>query len=46
MDIQLGVKAPVFCMDIEPNAKLLAVGVGNEVHITQDAPHSKPSLCY
>ena len=45
MDIRLGVKAPVFCMAIEPNAKLLAVGVGNEVHIMQDASHGKPSLC-
>ncbi|KIN93650.1 hypothetical protein M404DRAFT_1008795 [Pisolithus tinctorius Marx 270] len=34
--IRLGVKAPVFCMDIDPNAKMLAIGIGNQVHITPD----------
>ncbi|KAI6013586.1 WD40-repeat-containing domain protein [Pisolithus microcarpus] len=27
---------PVFCLDLEPNMRLLAIGVGNEVHITKD----------
>ena len=36
-EVRLGVKdTPVFCIDLEPNAKLLAIGVRNEVHITQD----------
>jgi len=36
-EVRLGIKdTPVFCMDLEPNVKLLAIGVGNEVHITQD----------
>ncbi|KAI6014278.1 WD40-repeat-containing domain protein [Pisolithus microcarpus] len=27
---------PVFCLDLEPNMRLLAIGVGNKVHITKD----------
>lgn len=32
--ICLGVKAPVFCMDIDTSANLWAIGVGNQVNIT------------
>ena len=36
-EVQLGMKdTPVFCMDLKPNVKLLVIGVGNKVHITQD----------
>ncbi|KAI5981161.1 WD40-repeat-containing domain protein [Pisolithus albus] len=27
---------PIFCLDLEPNTRQLAIGVGNEIHITQD----------
>ncbi|KIO11741.1 hypothetical protein M404DRAFT_20353 [Pisolithus tinctorius Marx 270] len=32
--IRLGIKAPVFCMDIDASANLWAIGVGNQVNIT------------
>ncbi|KAI6014188.1 hypothetical protein EDC04DRAFT_2609060 [Pisolithus marmoratus] len=32
--IRLGIKAPVFCMDIDVSANLWAIGVGNQVNIT------------
>ncbi|KIK13539.1 hypothetical protein PISMIDRAFT_688616 [Pisolithus microcarpus 441] len=32
--IRLGVKAPVFCMDIDTSTNMRAVGVGNQVNIT------------
>ncbi|KAI6011714.1 hypothetical protein PISMIDRAFT_682417 [Pisolithus microcarpus 441] len=32
--IRLGIKAPVFCMDIDMNMNLWAIGVGNQVNIT------------
>ncbi|KAI6094186.1 WD40-repeat-containing domain protein [Pisolithus croceorrhizus] len=36
-EIQLGVKdTPIFCLDLEPVMRLLVIGIGNEVHITQD----------
>ncbi|KAI6108390.1 hypothetical protein EV401DRAFT_1891874 [Pisolithus croceorrhizus] len=36
-EIQLSMKdAPIFCLDLEPVMRLLVIGIGNEVHITQD----------
>ncbi|KAI6008457.1 WD40-repeat-containing domain protein [Pisolithus marmoratus] len=32
--IRLGIKAPVFCMDIDVSSNLWAIGVGNQVNIT------------
>jgi len=42
--IRLGVKASIACIDIEPQVKLLAIGVGNQVHISQDGSYGEKHL--
>lgn len=45
-DIHLGVRSTVHCMDYDVQSQCLAIGMGEEVHITHEKARSTSTLCY
>ena len=35
-DIKIGVRSEVHCLDFEARTRCLAVGIGDEIHITRE----------